>query len=274
MGLMNTLSRLDAKVVPRLSRGLVRVGGIARGWRVRPLTVLATALVLAVAATAVWRLVRTEPGGSDGTSPVWVGVHDGDSLPGYVESSRAKLAALAAQSPDRTVFALVSFNRYLTPDQVAAVVAAVPGLGGVVGYGRVRLAGRQTARVSLPAYELPGDLVGGMAGVADDKDRDADTYDKQAAEQTDDSLRLIYASNAEVSRAEAAAYRTACACVFALLVRGTPAVLVTLSRQAEVRAVDPAPDIAHPDDAVVSPPLPEQLDRVEPPPDDSVPPPD
>ena len=274
MGLLNALTRLDARVVPRLSRGLIRVGGAVRGWRVRPLSVIATTLVLAVGATAVWRLVRPEPGGSDGTSPVWVGVREGESIPGYVESSRAKLEALAAAAPDRTVLALVSFGQYLTPEQVASVVGAVPGVASVVGYGRVPLPGRQTQRVSLPAEQLPGDLVAGMVAVADDKDRDAGTYESSAAAETDDSLRLIYASNAALDRAEAAAYRTACACVFALLVRAMPSALVTLSNQAEVRAVEPAPEVNDPDGAVVSPPLPEQVDRVEPPVDESLPAPD
>ncbi len=91
-----------------------------------------------------------------------------------------------------------------------------------------------------------------------------------AGVQVDRALQLIYATNADVSRAEALAYRSGCGCVFALLVRATPAVLVTLSAQVEVRAVDPEPDIDAPADAVFAPPLPEQLDRVVPPADESL----
>jgi hypothetical protein len=271
VGLMNALSRLDAKVVPRLSRGLVRVAGALPGWRVRPLTVVATLLVLAVGTTATWRLIRPEPGGSYGTSPAWVGVREGDSIPGYVGSARAELAALAAQSPDRSVLALVSLREYLTPDQVASVVGAVPGIGSVIWYGRVPLPGRQTELVHLPAQRLPDDVVAGMAGVAGRKELDADSFETLAGEQTEASLKLIYASNAEVSRAEAAAYKASCACVYALLVRATPGVLIALSEQAEVRAVDPAQDVDNPDDAVISPPLPEQVDLVEPPADEVLP---
>ena len=111
-----------------------------------------------------------------------------------------------------------------------------------------------------------------MAGVAGRKDLDADTFETLAREQTDASLQSIYASNAEVSRVEANAYRASCACVYALLVRATPGVLVTLSGEAVVRAVDPAPYVNSPRDAVFSPPLPEHVDRVEPPPDESPPP--
>ncbi len=142
----------------------------------------------------------------------------------------------------------------------------------MIWYGRVPLPGRQTELVSLPAQRLPDDLVAGMAGVAERKDLDADTYQKLAGEQADASLQMIYSSNAEVSRAEATSYRTSCACGYALLVRGTPNVLLALSRQPEVRAVDPASEVTHPNDAVFAPPLPEQVDRVEPPADDSLPP--
>ena len=269
---MNALARLDAKVVPRLARGLVRVGDAVRRWRVRPLTVVATALVIAVGATATWRLIRPEPGGSYGSSPGWIGVREGDSVPAYVESSRARLAAIVAKSPERTVFALVSFREYLTPQQTASVVGAASGVGTVIWYGRVPLTGRQTELVSLPAQRLPDDLIAGMAGVAGRKDLDADTFETLAREQTDTSLQSIYASNAEVSRAEASAYRASCACVYALLVRAAPGVLLTLSGVAVVRAVDPAPDVNSPRDAVFSPPLPEHVDRVEPPPDESLPP--
>ncbi len=223
--------------------------------------------MLAVGATAAWRLVRPEPGGSYGTSPVWVGVREGDSVPAYVESSRAELAALAAQSPDRAVFALVSFRQYLTPAQVASVVAAAPGVGTVIGYARVPLPGRQTELVSLPAQRLPDDLIAGMAGVAGRKDLDADTYETLAASRPTRRCGRSTRPTRRCRGAEADAYRAVCACVLRAAGPGArrPS-CVTLAGQAEVRAVDPAPDVNSPRDAVFSPPLPEQVDRVEPPP--------
>jgi hypothetical protein len=267
---MEALARLDAKVVPRLARGLNRVSFVARGARVPPLTVVAGLLALTVVGTAIWRSTRPEPG-SQGSSPTWVGVHDGDSVPGYLESSRARLAELTTQAPDRPTLALVSFAAYLTPDQVAAVVARVPELATVMAYARVPLPGRQTERVSLAANRLPGDLVSAMVAVANRKDGEARSNESLSSQQPPGSPQTVYASSAEVARAEAAGFRVACGCVFALLVRATPVALTALSRQPEVRAVDPAADVPNPDDAVFVAPLPEQTDRVEPPVDDALP---
>jgi hypothetical protein len=267
---MGFLSRIDSRVVPRLARGLHRLTAATRRYRLRlrPLTVVATVLLLAVAATGVWRLVRPERSTSGGTSPVWVGVRDGDSVPRYLEASRAKLSALAAAQPDEPVYALVTFGRYLNPDQVRAVAAAVPDITPLRGYARVPLTGRQTERVMLAAARLPADLIADMAAVAARKDADADIYERMATDEAGAQLRDIYNSNARVSRAEATGYRTACACVFALLVRATPGALTALANQPDVRAVDPADNVAAPDDAVFAAPLPEQTDRVEPPADD------
>jgi hypothetical protein len=235
------------------------------------MTVVAASLALVVVGTAVWRLVRPEPTGSEGSSPMWVGVNDGDSVPEYIASGRVDLAVLEASASDRPVLALVSFASYLSPDQVALVVRRVPGLATLTGYARVPLPRRQTQRVSLAANRVPADLIGAMADEAQRKDTDAQTYETLASEQPPGTLRTTYASNADVSRAEAAAYRGACACVFALVVRATPAALTALSQQPEVRVVDPAPGVINPDDAVFRPPFPEQVDRVEPFADDALP---
>ena len=269
MGLMARFSRIDSRVVPRLARGLHRLTGAARRRRIRPLTVVAAVLLLAVAATGVWRLVRPERSTSEGTSPVWVGVRDGDSVPRYLEASRAKLAMLAAAQPDQPIYALVTFSRYLNPDQVRTVATAAPDVTSVRGYARVPLPGRQTERVMLAAARLPADLIADMAVVAARKDDDAATYERMAtADELGTQLRDIYDSNARVSRAEADGYRSACACLFALLVRAKPGALTALADQPDVRGVDPADNVAAPDDAVFVAPLPEQTDRVQPPTDD------
>jgi hypothetical protein len=266
--LLNALTRLDQRVVPRLARGLYLFARTAGQWRVRPLTVVASVLVIAVAGTAVWRLVRTEPGASDGKSTLWVGVHDGDSVPGYVEAGRAELAALTAQAPLEPVFALVSFIRYLTPDQVRAVAATTTGLTTVRGYARVPLPQRQTERVELAAGRLPDDLLADMAIVATRKETETANYDRLADNEPAEHLRGIYRSNADVTEAEALAYRGGCACVFALLVRATPTALTALAGHGDVRVVDSAPDVGDVDEAVFVAPLPEQVDRIEPPPDE------
>jgi hypothetical protein len=245
---------------------LSRAGGLRR-----PLIALAVLLLVGAAAMAVITALDSRPGRPGGTSPVWIGVHDGDSVPDYIALSRSMLAALAAEEPDRLGYALVSLGRYLSPDEVAAVLGGVPGVSVVTAYARVPLPGRQTERVSLPAVKLPDDLAAAMAAVADRKEDDAAVYDDLAAAQPEGTLRGIYTSNAEVSRAEASAYRQRCNCVFALAVRARAATLLELSRAPDVRAVDPAPELTDPTQAVFAAPLPEQVDRVGPPRDDGLP---
>jgi hypothetical protein len=205
-----------------------------------------------------------------GTPPIWVGVHDGDSVPAYLERSRTDLGSLAAATPERVVYALASFDAYLTPDQVATVMAGAPAVASVTGYARVPLPDRQTERVTLPATHLPADLTVAMGRVADRKDADAASDLQLAQTEPPGSLHDIYSSNADVAQAEAAAYRHACGCVFALVVRGSATALSGLSTLPHVRAVDPT-EIADPSEAVFAPPLPEQTDRVTPPTDAAMP---
>jgi hypothetical protein len=238
----------------------------------RRATIVLLAALLAGAAVVVSVLNRPDPSPSPGTSPSWVGVRQGDRVPVYLELSAARLAALGADDPDRVVYALVSFARYLTPAEVATVVGAAPGVASVTGHARVPLPGRQTQLVSLPAIQLPDDLRRSMAEVADRKDTDAEYYAALAAAEPDGAMGEIYRSNVEVARAEAEAYRQGCGCVYGLVVRGDAAALAALAENADVRAVDPAAEVADPRAAVFAPLLPEHVDRVTPLADDALPP--
>jgi hypothetical protein len=264
------LSRVDEALLPRVSRAVARARARTARWPVRPLAMLVIVLALAVLATTVAAMLRPDASQPTGTSPVWVGVHDGDSVVAYIERSRTELGSLAATTPDRVVYALASFDAYLTPDQVAVVMAGAPGVASLTGYARVPLANRQTERVTLAATHLPADLTVAMGLVADRKDADAASYLQLAQTEPPGSLHDVYTSNADVARAEAAAYRQACGCVFALVVRGSATALSGLSTMAHVRAVDPT-EIADPAEAVFAPPLPEQTDRVTPPTDAAMP---
>lgn len=259
------LTRMDEAVVSRLARGLVRVrSGRGRG-------VLAAGMLAAVALAVAVVLMRPEPPPVGGTSPLWVGVHQGDQVPVYLELSAARLAALEADDPDRVVYALVSFARYLTPAEVAVAVGAAPGVSGVTAHARVPLPERQTEIVSLTAIRLPDDLAMSMADVADRKESDAAYYTALVDSEPEGPLRDIYRSNVQVAQAEAQAYQQGCACVFGLVVRGDAAALTGLARVSDVRAVDPAVEVTDPREAVFAPLLPEHVDRVTPPADAALP---
>lgn len=268
------LRQLDRRLLPPLARGMIRLG---QG-RIRLQVLTGTALVssVAVLVTAVWAADR-RPGGDPTVGEVTrVGVSDGQSIPGYVESSRHRLAALLAApptGPTSETYALVTLSAYLAPDRLT------PTLGGVSVsevFSRVQLPDAQTQIVRIPALRVPADVLAGMTEVADRKDREARDYQARSAAVTGDGeqqrrLRAYYDSGARVAAQEATAYRSRCSCVYAAVVRAEPTVLSRMAARPEVRVVDPAPEVSRLDRAVFTPPLPEQQDVVRPPADTGLP---
>ena len=229
--------------------------------------------VAAVLLATVW-VNRREPVGDRTVGEVTrVGVATGDSIPAYLRASADELGRLAAGSPPaggEGTWTLVSFSAYLTPQRAASALGGVP-VSAVVA--RVPLPGRQTEIVRIAAIRVPDDVVAGMGEVAARKDREAADYQARAAAPSgaaDPELRRVYDTGAQVSAAEAAAYRAGCACVYAAVVRSTPEALRGLAARPGVRAVDPAPEVLRLDRTVFTPPLPEQRDVVRPPADEGL----
>ncbi|MFE9690015.1 hypothetical protein [Micromonospora sp. NPDC005806] len=232
------------------------------------LTWIALGCALVVLVVAVVQR-RDEPAGDRTVGEVTrVGVADGDRIPDYLRAASTELTALATPaSPGPGDYALVSFAAYLTPAQAATALGATP-VSGVVA--RVPLPGRQTEIVRIAAMRVPDDVVAGMAEVAARKDREAADYRARAAApaaSADPELHRVYVTGAAVAAREAAAYRAGCACVYAAVVRDTPAALRALAGRSGVRVVDPAPEMVRLDRTVFSPPLPEQRDVARPPAD-------
>ena len=249
---------MDHLRLPPLPRGLTRRGSLAR-------LRLATGLAVAAAGALLVAVILTDsPDPAVVTDPadvVRVGVVEGQSVPGYLSSSRGELAALlrASAAPGET-WALVSLSGYVSPDRLPAVLggAAVAQV-----YARALLGVAQTQVVRIPAYRLPDDVVAGMLSAAISRDRERADYAHLGQELTgtnpnDMRLRRAYADAAAVAGAEASAYREHCSCVFAAVVRGGPAVLDQIAGRAEVRVVDPAPEVHALDRTEFRPPLPEE----------------
>ncbi|MEV2241343.1 hypothetical protein [Micromonospora sp. NPDC049891] len=259
------LRKLDQRLLPRLAATVTRLGhGPSRtpllGW----VAMLSCAAVLA---TAV--LATGGPPAQDRTvgEVTRVGVVEGDSIPRYEADAAADLAALAGRSLGDGTYALVSLNEYLTPARLAAVVGDV---GVAVVFGRVPLPERQTEIVRIPAQRVPEDVSAGMARLAERKEREAADYRARATAlggggPQERELRDLYLSGAQVAAAEAVAYRTECACLYALVVRAEPAKLRGVAARSGVRVVDPAPEVRRLERTVFTPPLPEQRDVVRPP---------
>ncbi|MBM0278892.1 hypothetical protein [Micromonospora tarensis] len=265
----NLLRQLDQRLLPPLTRAVARLGD--RSARSGVLSWAAVLSAAAVLGTAVWAVDDTPVGDRTVGEVTRVGVTDGDSVPGYLRSAAADLAALQASAPtaEGTTYALVTLDAYLPPQRLAAVLGDVP-VSTV--FGRVPLPGRQTEIVKIPALRVPDDVLAGMEQVAARKDTEAADYRARAAAVDgngggEQELRERYTSGAEVAAAEAAAYRTGCSCVYAAVVRATPVALRGVATRPDVRAVDPAPEVYRLDRTVFTPPLPEQHDVVRPPAD-------
>ncbi|MGC9667367.1 hypothetical protein ACNTMW_12510 [Planosporangium sp. 12N6] len=254
-----------AGVLARLRRGARQVRG---------LVLVAALAALAVTALTAWQMSRTTGGtggGTGGGDVVRVGVGDGDSVPAYADRSRAELARLVAAGGSGQpggpgeVVALVTLRGYLAPDQLSPVL---DGIALTQVYARVPAPQLQTQIVRLDAYRVPDDVVAGMDRVAARKESEAADYGRLVTGlgngTKENDLRAVYTAGQQIATTEAAAYRAHCACVYAAVVRATPAALDRLAGRAEVRMVDPAPEVRRLDRAVFLPPLPEQRDRVGP----------
>jgi hypothetical protein len=224
--------------------------------------VSAGALLLGV----IWAARRDTPPPDDRGDVVRVGVVQGQSVPGYLRSARAELAALTDPSAPAAAdtWALVSLDDYVRPPRVSALLegAAVAQV-----YARVPLPDVHTQVARIPVYRMPADVSAGMLDAALQRDQEQAEYlqlsrnvegDNRSAERARDA----YETAAGTAATEAAAYRSGCACVFAAVVRAAPAALRTIADRPGVRAVDPAPEVLRLDRTEFRPPLPEQAGTV------------
>jgi hypothetical protein len=266
------LRRIDRRVLPPLAEAIDRLGRGARRLRLMLLALLAAGAALAVAAVVTGG--RPPVGDPTVGDVVRVGVAQGQSIPDYLDATGRELRAmLTASPPADQVYALVTLSAYLAPDRVTPVVG---GLAVSAVYARVPLPEIQTEIVRIDAFRVPEDVIAGMAQVAVRKDGEALDYRDLLGKLTgpdaqERDLRAVYASGARVAEAAAEAYRRQCSCVYAVIVRAEPAALARLASRAEVRGVDPAPEVRRLDRAVFLPPLPEQIDMARSPADKVLP---
>jgi hypothetical protein len=271
-GPARALRRLDEVVLPRLGRGARRLA------RMRPLTAVALVGVLVVGGVAAWRVAQPHrPDLSGSGSPLWVGGRPGDSVPAYAAASRAELQRLldpaATPAVRGQIYALVSLKTYLSPGSVTGLLTAAPRVTPLLAYARAQLPDRQTQIVRLSLGNAAEGLAEEMDEAADRKLVEAAADDRFAAAlspQPSPGVREQYLISAQVARDEAAAYRSHCSCVYALVVVATPAELAALAARPEVRIVDPAPEVTSLSEATFAPPLPEQTVSFDPPPDSAL----
>jgi hypothetical protein len=236
-------------------------GGFPRGLPLRLMTGAAVASVATLLVVVIWLAepdpVRPDPRPVD---VVRVGVVEGQSVPGYLTSSHGELRTLAHAPGVRDTWALVTLRSYLAPDRLTPLLR---GVAVAQVYARAPSAGAPTAVVRIAAYRIPDDVVAGMLAEAVSRDQERTGYRRlseglSGAGQNEIRLRRAYDTAAQAAGDEASAYRARCSCVFAAVVRATPAALSALAGRPGVRAVDPAPEVQRLDRAEFRPPLPEQ----------------
>ncbi|ATI32780.1 hypothetical protein ACNAWD_17200 [Rhodococcus erythropolis] len=183
-----------------------------------------------------------------------LGPDSGEAVPGYLERARDSVASV-----DGPVWALVSFTKALTVDEVITSTSSVQVPGAEVSGVRVsRVMFRvPIERVQTPLMSVPvpdnDEAVRRSPGVAA-------TRLISLGGDTDRQQQVALASAKQLS--------AGCACAVGVLVRATPEGLEAIEHDSNVRAVEALPSDASPWLAAVRPLLPEYVDVVAPGPDD------
>ncbi len=177
--------------------------------------------------------------------PLTLGPAVGADIDAHFAAARERAVTLSRSEPDREHLALVSLNKGLTPEEVGALLQE-SGLQVRRAYLRAPLPGDPEQIV----FQTPADIVTGLEQVF------SEIAARKAKEQQDllgtartitagtpeeVEFRTLYESDARLAGQEAAAFRTSCACVFALVVQAAADELAELPALPVVRGVEVAP---------------------------------
>lgn len=201
---------------------------------------------------------------AEATIPTTLGPAPGTNVAAYLADTRKRAVLVSRAAPDGMYTALVSFSRYLTPEQTRLLLGEL----------EVK---KVLAHVQLPSAEvlpipvtstLVVDVETTFAEISKRKVRDRKEFLNLASSITgtaadEQQYKAFYADAARTAAKEAAAYGKGCPCLFAALIRGRARDLAALPSLSGVRAVD----IGGGDDDTLQlqPLLPEQKVTVTPP---------
>ena len=201
-------------------------------------------------------------------APLALGPPVGSRIDDHFRTARERAVAVAKGDPEARYVALVSLSDERTPVEAQRLVAE-NGLTARRVYLRAPVAG-ELAEV-LPV-QTPGDLVPVLTGVYEqtarrkaDEQRSFVSLAESIESVGDADFKMFYEAAARAAEQEAAAYRSACACVFALVVDARAVELAELTAVPGVRGVELAPrgiELAALD---ITPPAPDATGVVEPP---------
>ena len=196
------------------------------------------------------------------TVPRTLGPDVGTQVDAYVGASTARLADLSRESPDADHVALVSLERYLTPEQLQTLVGEVEVQRVYLRAPLPDVAAPEVVPVETPPASLlltVREVYERIAVRRAEDQRELLALARSITPDTSDEseFRAFYEEQAAAAGREAAAYRANCACVMAAVVRAPVRELVELKEMADIRAVQAARTGADLDDLDVRPLLPE-----------------
>nr|WP_322002370.1 hypothetical protein [Rhodococcus qingshengii] len=220
-----------------------------RGLTPAPAVVAVVVGVAAVVGVGFANPVPTPPIRTDTLGP-----DSGEAVPDYLDRARDSVASV-----DGPVWALVSFTKPLTVDEVITSTSSVQVPGAEVSGVRVS---RVMFRVPIERVQTPL-----MSVPVPDNDESVRRSPGVAATRLV-SLGGDSDRQQQVALASAKQLSAGCACAVGVLVRATPEGLEAIEHDSNVRAVEALPSDASPWLAAVRPLLPEYVDVVAPGPDD------
>lgn len=177
--------------------------------------------------------------------PMTLGPGVGDDIDAHFAAARERAVDLSRRDPDENHLALVSLNKGLTPEETGELLQE-SGLEVRRAYLRAPVPGEPEEI----AFQTPSDIVTGLqqifSEIAARKAKEqqellgtARTIESGTPEE--EAFRRLYEADARTAGQEAAAYRTGCACVFALVVEASAGELAELPALPVVRGVEVAP---------------------------------
>lgn len=242
-GSSNLLRRLDQRYLSsgplKLLRDVPQLGLLLVA------SVFLTAAGVALALNEPESVREREQAEQEASLPLSLGPAVGDEIDPHFEAARERAVDLSRQDPDARYLALVSLNKGLTPDETGELLQE-SGLEVVRAYLRAPVAGEPEQIV----FETPGDVVPGLQQTfsqiaarkaKEQQDLLATAGTIEAGTPQEQEFRTLYETDARTAGEEAAAYRSGCACVFALVVQSEVGELAELPALPVVRGVEIAP---------------------------------
>lgn len=189
--------------------------------------------------------------------PLLLGAPVGADADDHLATARDRLLRLAADSPGARHLALVSLRDELTAAQLGSLLGSAAVTARTV-YARAPVPGGSEQLEATPGPDVVATLTALFTETARRKaaeQREFLSLARSIDPVTDDerAFKRSYEAAARTAAREAAAYRTGCACVLAVVVEGTAAQLAGLLALPAVRGVEVARRDAEPAELEIAP---------------------